>query len=49
MNIGSPSQPTDFTLDVLRPYICNTFDQALANSAPPDRVIQHTQHHANPN
>lgn len=32
MNIGSPSQQTDFTLDVLGRYICNTFDEALANS-----------------
>jgi GMC oxidoreductase len=32
MNIGSPSQPTDFTLDVLGRYTCNTFDEALANS-----------------
>jgi hypothetical protein len=32
MNIGSVSQPTDFTLDVLGRYICNTFDEALANS-----------------
>src|SRR5882757_7138386 len=32
MNIGSPSQPTDFALDVLGRYVCNTFDEALANS-----------------
>ena len=32
MNIGSPSQSTDFALDVLGRYICNTFDEALANS-----------------
>ena len=34
MNIGAPSQPTDFALDVLGRYICNTFDEALANSDP---------------
>src|SRR2546428_4553388 len=34
MNIGSGSQPTDFALDVLGRYICNTFDEALANSDP---------------
>jgi hypothetical protein len=32
MNIGSGSQPTDFALDVLGRYVCNTFDEALANS-----------------
>jgi hypothetical protein len=32
MNIGSVSQPTDFTLDVLGRYVGNTFDEALANS-----------------
>lgn len=32
MNIGLVSQPTDFSLDVLGRYICNTFDEALANS-----------------
>ena len=32
MNIGSSSQPTDFALDVLGRYVCNTFDEALANS-----------------
>src|SRR6266540_2800487 len=32
MNIGSTSQPTDFALDVLGRYVCNTFDEALANS-----------------
>lgn len=34
MNIGSPSQPTDFALDVLGRYVCNTFDEALASSDP---------------
>ena len=34
MNIGSASQPTDFALDVLGRYVCNTFDEALANSDP---------------
>jgi choline dehydrogenase-like flavoprotein len=32
MNIGSSSQSTDFALDVLGRYVCNTFDEALANS-----------------
>jgi hypothetical protein len=32
MNIGSGSQPTDFALDVLGRYVCNTFDEAMANS-----------------
>lgn len=32
MNIGSSTQRTDFALDVLGRYICNTFDEALANS-----------------
>jgi choline dehydrogenase-like flavoprotein len=34
MNIGSTSQPTDFTIDVFGRYVCNTFDEALANSDP---------------
>jgi choline dehydrogenase-like flavoprotein len=38
MNIGSPSQATDFTLDVLGRYTCNTFDEALANSDPAYRA-----------
>lgn len=38
MNIGSVSQPTDFTLDVLGRYVCNTFDEALANSDAPYRA-----------
>lgn len=32
MNIGSPTQKTDFTLDVFGRYICNTFEEALASS-----------------
>src|SRR5258705_6922723 len=32
MNIGSASQATDFALDVMGRYVCNTFDEALANS-----------------
>lgn len=32
MNIGSLSQPTDFALDVLGRYVCNTFEEALASS-----------------
>jgi choline dehydrogenase-like flavoprotein len=31
-NIGSPVQGTDFALDALGRYVCNTFDEALANS-----------------
>ncbi len=38
MNIGSPSEPTDFALDVLGRYVCNTFDEALANSDPAYRA-----------
>ncbi|APO52207.1 DUF1080 domain-containing protein [Bradyrhizobium diazoefficiens] len=38
MNIGSSSQPTDFALDVLGRYVCNTFDEALANSDPAYRA-----------
>jgi len=38
MNIGSASQPTDFALDVLGRYVCNTFDEALANSDPAYRA-----------
>jgi len=38
MNIGSPSQSTDFALDVLGRYMCNTFDEALANSEPSYRA-----------
>ena len=34
MNIGSPSQPTDFALDVLGRYVCNTFDEALGQLRP---------------
>lgn len=38
MNIGASSQPTDFALDVLGRYVCNTFDEALANSDPAFRA-----------
>ena len=34
MSINSPSQPTEFALDVLGRYVCNSFDEALANSDP---------------
>lgn len=34
MNVGPASQPTDFALDILGRYVCNTFDEALANSDP---------------
>jgi choline dehydrogenase-like flavoprotein len=32
MTIGSASQPTEFALDVLGRYVCNSFDEALASS-----------------
>lgn len=38
MNIGSGSQSTGFALDVLGRYVCNTFDEALANSDPAYRA-----------
>lgn len=38
MNIGSTPQKTDFALDVLGRYVCNTFDEALANSDPAYRA-----------
>jgi hypothetical protein len=38
MNIGSPTKSTDFSLDVLGRYICNTFDEARANSDPAYRA-----------
>ena len=38
MNIGSSSPSTDFALDVLGRYVCNTFDEALANSDPAYRA-----------
>src|SRR5207249_2674659 len=38
MSIGSASQPTEFSLDVLGRYVCNTFDEALANSDPSYRT-----------
>src|SRR6478736_6795793 len=38
MNIGAPSQGTDFTLDVLGRYTCNTFEEARANSDPAFRT-----------
>src|SRR5215208_5182985 len=34
MNIGASSPTTDFAIDVLGRYVCNTFDEALANSEP---------------
>jgi choline dehydrogenase-like flavoprotein len=34
MNIGSGSQRTDFALDILGRYVCNTFDEARASSDP---------------
>jgi hypothetical protein len=38
MSIGSASQPTEFSLDLLGRYVCNTFDEALANSDPSYRT-----------
>src|SRR2546422_7036403 len=38
MNIGSGSQSTDFALDILGRYVCNTFDEARANSDPAYRA-----------
>jgi choline dehydrogenase-like flavoprotein len=38
MSIGSASQPTDFALDVLGRYVCNSFDEALASSDPAYRA-----------
>jgi hypothetical protein len=32
MTIGSASQPTEFALDVLGRYVCNSFGEALASS-----------------
>lgn len=37
MNIGSPTQGTDFTLDVFGRYICNTFDEAIVTHDPTAR------------
>jgi choline dehydrogenase-like flavoprotein len=34
MNIGSSTKGTDFAIDVLGRYVCNTFEEALANSDP---------------
>ena len=34
MNIGSGTKGTDFAIDVLGRYVCNTFEEALANSDP---------------
>jgi hypothetical protein len=38
MSIGSASQPTEFALDVLGRYVCNSFDEALASSDPAYRA-----------
>ena len=38
MNIGGTSQSTSFSLDVLGRYVCNSFDEALANSEPASRA-----------
>src|SRR5262252_9416254 len=38
MNIGSGSPSTDFALDILGRYVCNTFDEARANSDPAYRA-----------
>ncbi|HSQ04578.1 MAG TPA: GMC oxidoreductase, partial [Burkholderiales bacterium] len=39
MNIGSTAQATDFALDVIGRYVCNTFDEAMANSDPAYRAV----------
>lgn len=39
MNIGSPTQGTDFTLDVFGRYICNTFDEAIVTHDPNARSV----------
>ena len=46
MNIGSGSPPTDFSLDVMGRYVCNTFDEALANS---DAAVRATARDVNGN
>ena len=38
MNIGAGSPPTDFALDVMGRYTCNTFDEAMAGSDPAFRA-----------
>src|SRR5260370_8064697 len=38
MSIGSLSPNTEFAIDVLGRYVCNTFDEALANSDPAFRA-----------
>src|SRR5690348_45718 len=35
MSIGLPTQGTELGLDIFGRYVCNTFDEALANSHPP--------------
>ena len=38
MNIGLPVQGTDFTLDVLGRYVCNTYEEARASADPAFRA-----------
>src|SRR5216684_3236576 len=38
MSIGSLSPNTEFAIDVMGRYVCNTFDEALANSDPAFRA-----------
>src|SRR5262245_11228978 len=38
MNIGSGSPSTDFALDILGRYVCNTFEEARASSDPAFRA-----------
>jgi hypothetical protein len=38
MSINSTSPATEFSLDVLGRYVCNTFEEALANSDPAFRA-----------
>jgi len=38
MSIGSLSPNTEFAIDVMGRYVCNTFDEAMANSDPAFRA-----------
>src|SRR6267143_5556890 len=38
MSIGSQSPTTEFAIDVMGRYVCNTFDEAMANSDPAFRA-----------
>ncbi|WP_206664731.1 GMC family oxidoreductase [Dankookia rubra] len=43
MSIGSPAQGAELGLDILSRYVCNTFDEALANSDPDYRRTKFPQ------